>query len=300
MVLVRKRAFERRFGEIVKAERLQRKARSQIGLGHALARSRSFSRQSAMPQERTWVPGLLPMLRTPSWGAPVDPSSTSQPASSEKRGLALEPRSGHTDSGQADQQPNQDVPEDRNDAESVAPDEGRPNEDVLREQTSNIDNDAHIAFTSDARNGSEEQQSNPLRRRMLSPYTNVLNRSNTLGELEQGPSAQDSDGDALHLNLLHKLHRNSTFYNLTEAERQKLGGAEYRAVCLLAVIVPIYFFLWQLLGGLGVGAYIAGNKASVAESNGLNPWFVIIFIPCSLDVYITRLMLNAYHGFSNS
>jgi hypothetical protein len=134
----------------------------------------------------------------------------------------------------------------------------------------------------------------------ISPYTNVLNRSNTLGQLEQGPSAQDSDGDALHLNLLHKLHRNSTFYDLTEAERQKLGGAEYRAVCLLAVIVPIYFFLWQLLGGLGVGAYIAGNKASVAESNGLNPWSVIIFIPCSLDVYITRLALNAYHGFSNS
>jgi hypothetical protein len=214
--------------------------------------------------------------------------------SSEKRDLGLESKKGHTDAEQSDQQPNQDVSEAGNDAESVAPNEGRPNEDVFREQTSNIDNDVHIAFISDARNGSEEQQSNPLRRRMLSPYTNVLNRSNTLGELEQGPSAQDSDGDALHLNFLHKLHRNSTFYNLTEAERQKLGGAEYRAVCLLAVIVPIYFFLWQLLGGLGVGAYIARNKAPVAESNGLNPWFVIIFIPRSLDVYIARLALHTY------
>jgi hypothetical protein len=109
---------------------------------------------------------------------------------------------------------------------------------------------------------------------MLSPYTNVLNRATTLGELEQCPSADGTVEHGLHLNLLHKLHRNSTFHNLTEAERQKLGGAEYRAVSLLAIIVPIYFFLWQLLGGLGVGAYLAGNKASVTESNGLNPWFV--------------------------
>ncbi|KAJ6085663.1 Low-affinity potassium transport protein [Penicillium canescens] len=281
MVLVRKRAFEKRFGEIVKAEHLQRKAQSRIGFGRALTRSRSFSRQSTMPQERTWLPGLLPMLRSPSWGAPVDPSRSSQPASSGKRDLVLEPRPGHTDAGQPVQQPNQDVSEGGNGAESVAPDEGLPNEDVLREQTSHTDTDAHIAFTSDARNGAEELQSNPLRRRMLSPYTNVLNRSNTLGEMEQGPSAEDSDRGDLHLNLLHKLRRNSTFYNLTEAERQKLGGAEYRAVSLLAVIVPIYFFLWQLLGGLGLGAYIARNKASEAESNGLNPWWTGFFFAVS-------------------
>lgn len=229
------------------------------------------------------------MPRSPSWGAPVDPSCSSQPASSGKRDLVLEPRPGHTDAGLVVQHPNQDVSEGGNGAESVAPDEGLPNGDVLREQTRNTDTDAHIAFTSDARNGPEELQSNPLRRRMLSPYTNVLNRSNTVGELEQGPSAEDSERGDLRLNFLHKLHRNSTFYNLSEAERQKLGGAEYRAVSLLAVIVPIYFFLWQLLGGLGVGAYIARNKASETEANGLNPWFVISFPPCSANVYHSTL-----------
>lgn len=273
VVLVRKRAFERRFSEVVKAERLQRKAGSQIGFYRALTRSRSFSQRPTMPQERTWLPGLLPMLRSPTWGAPVDRNGTCQPASSEKNDVGLESRSGHINVRPADVQPNQIVPEGRDDAESVAPDEEAPMEGLSKVRTSNTDSDAHITFASGARDYADEQQSNQPRRRMLSPYTNVLNRSTTLGELEQG-TGEGSDGGDLHLNLLHKLRRNSTFYNLTEAERLKLGGAEYRAVCLLAVIVPIYFFLWQLLGGLGVGAYLARNKAAETESNGLNPWFV--------------------------
>ncbi|KAJ5176979.1 Low-affinity potassium transport protein [Penicillium canariense] len=281
MVLVRKQAFERRFGEIVKAERLQRKARSQIGIGRVIARSRSFSRQSTMPQERTWLPGLLPMFRSPSWGAPVDPRSTLRPGSSEKDDLVSDPRPGRTDDRHAGQQSNQVVSEAGDDAEPVVLNGELPSGQVIREQRSHADSDAHIAFASDAGNGPEDQQASQLRRRMLSPYTNVLNRSTTLGELERGPSSEGSDGGDLHLNLLHKLHRNSTFHNLTEAERQQLGGAEYRAVCLLAVIVPIYFFLWQLLGGLGVGAYLAQNKASETESNGLNPWWTGFFFAIS-------------------
>lgn len=215
------------------------------------------------------------MLQSPSWRPPVDPNGTLQLASSEKNDLVSDSRCGHIDAEQPDQQQNQVAPEARNDFGAVALDEAMPNGGLSRERTSNTDNDAHIAFASDTRINSDEQQSGPIRRRMLSPYTNVLNRSNTLGELERGPSAGDSDEGDLYMNLLRKLHRNSTFYNLTEAERLKLGGAEYRAVCLLAIIVPIYFFLWQLLGGLGVGAYLARNKASGTESNGLNPWFVL-------------------------
>ena len=272
VVLVRKHAFERRFGEIVKAERLQRKAESQIGFRRALTRSHSFSRQPTTPQERTWMPGLLPILRSPTWGAPVDRNGTCKPTGSEKIDLGSESRSDHSDVRPGDVQPNQGISEGRDDAGPVAPDEEMPNGGLSKEH-SNTDNDAHITFASGARDYADEQSNQP-RRRMLSPYTNVLNRSTTLGELEQG-SAERSDGDDRHLNILHKLRRNSTFHNLTEAERLKLGGAEYRAVCFLAVIVPLYFFLWQLLGGLGVGAYLARNKAAVTESNGLNPWFVI-------------------------
>lgn len=66
--------------------------------------------------------------------------------------------------------------------------------------------------------------------------------------------------------------RNSQFSHLTVADRERLGGVEYRAITFLAVIVPMYFILWQLLGSLGLGAYVARNRANVTLQNGLNPW----------------------------
>ena len=70
--------------------------------------------------------------------------------------------------------------------------------------------------------------------------------------------------------------RNSQFSSLTVVEREQLGGVEYRAIEVLAIIVPLYFFLWQFLGALGLGAYIAHNHKNVTEANGLNPWFVTV------------------------
>ena len=70
----------------------------------------------------------------------------------------------------------------------------------------------------------------------------------------------------------HNTGRNAQFFGLTRAEREHLGGVEYRAITLLAWVVPTYFVLWQLLGCLGLGAYIAYHKAAVAEGNGINPW----------------------------
>ena len=66
--------------------------------------------------------------------------------------------------------------------------------------------------------------------------------------------------------------RNAQFFGLSRVEREHLGGVEYRAITMLAWIVPIYFVLWQLLGCLGLAAYMAHNKAALAEGNGINPW----------------------------
>ena len=70
----------------------------------------------------------------------------------------------------------------------------------------------------------------------------------------------------------HTTGRNAQFYGLSKAEREHLGGVEYRAITLLAYIVPIYFVLWQLLGCLGLAAYMGHYKASTARENGINPW----------------------------
>ena len=73
-----------------------------------------------------------------------------------------------------------------------------------------------------------------------------------------------------------RIGRNSQFSSLTFAEREHLGGAEYRAIALLAVVVPLYFVLWQLLGALGLGAYVANNRRAAPEANGLNAWLGLV------------------------
>lgn len=107
---------------------------------------------------------------------------------------------------------------------------------------------------------------------MRPPYVNVQSMAASQNGLEEGHSEASDGEDDSHRNFLRKISRNSSFHHLSERERQRLGGAEYRAVSLLSIIVPVYFLLWQLLGGLGVGAYVARNKAALARENGMNPW----------------------------
>lgn len=68
--------------------------------------------------------------------------------------------------------------------------------------------------------------------------------------------------------------RNSQFAGLTLAERERLGGVEYRAVTILAFLVPAYFVLWQLFGCIGLGAYVAYNRTSATTVNAESPWWV--------------------------
>lgn len=75
--------------------------------------------------------------------------------------------------------------------------------------------------------------------------------------------------------------RNGQFYNLTAQEREYLGGVEYRAIKLLIITVSVYFVLWQLLGSIALGAWVAVNDRSVAKANMQNPWWTGIFLAIS-------------------
>jgi hypothetical protein len=75
----------------------------------------------------------------------------------------------------------------------------------------------------------------------------------------------------------HKVGRNAQFHGLTSEERENLGGTEYRALRLLAVIVPVYFVSWQLFGSLALGAWIANNNPQPALHNAISPWWNGIF-----------------------
>lgn len=85
----------------------------------------------------------------------------------------------------------------------------------------------------------------------------------------------------LHRVLAGKAGRNAQFHDLTTEEREQLGGYEYRALKLLSIVVPLYFALWQSLGCISLGAWIAYNKPEVTTSNGLNPWWTGIFFGVS-------------------
>lgn len=100
------------------------------------------------------------------------------------------------------------------------------------------------------------------------------------------PNSKYGEVSAYFASAAGRIARNSQFHGLSEAEREELGGYEYRAVSLLAWLVPLYFVSWQLFGALGCGAWIAYNNPSSARTNGLNPFWVGAF--------------NAISAFNNS
>jgi hypothetical protein len=104
----------------------------------------------------------------------------------------------------------------------------------------------------------------------------LINRGEKkLKEAEEAVAEGLSNEVYPHYLTRHTTGRNAQFFGLSRAEREHLGGVEYRAISLLAWVVPTYFVLWQLLGCLGLGAYMAYNKPTIAEGNGINPWSVL-------------------------
>lgn len=94
------------------------------------------------------------------------------------------------------------------------------------------------------------------------------------------------------------ISRNSQFHGLTVSDREKLGGVEYKAISFLSVVVPLYFLLFNILGALGIGAWVTAYRPSVARVDGLHPFWTGAFFAVSafgnngmslLDVNMTAL-----------
>ncbi|PHH59448.1 hypothetical protein CDD81_3178 [Ophiocordyceps australis] len=67
---------------------------------------------------------------------------------------------------------------------------------------------------------------------------------------------RQSTRDMLALSRQATLGRNSTFYNLTREDREKLGGIEYRSLKLLLKIVFAYFFGLHIFGAICLVGWI--------------------------------------------
>ncbi|KAI3397022.1 hypothetical protein diail_11257 [Diaporthe ilicicola] len=72
--------------------------------------------------------------------------------------------------------------------------------------------------------------------------------------------------------------RNGQFFDLTEEQREYLGGVEYRALKVLFTIVCVYFVLWQLLGAIALGAWLYVHSGSITAVDSQNSWWAGIFL----------------------
>ena len=97
------------------------------------------------------------------------------------------------------------------------------------------------------------------------------------------------------------ISRNSQFHGLTPAERDKLGGVEYKAVSLLSIIVFLYLIMFLGLGIIGIGVWLLATHPEIARENGLSPFWTGAFFAVSaftnsgmalLDKNMTALQLQ--------
>lgn len=89
---------------------------------------------------------------------------------------------------------------------------------------------------------------------------------------------EDDRGLTMRYFLRHRASgRHGEFHSLTSEERTHLGGCEYSALRILAVVVPLYFAMWQILGCVALGAWMNNHMPDTARQNGINPWWLGVF-----------------------
>ncbi|KAI0845470.1 TrkH-domain-containing protein [Daldinia vernicosa] len=247
-VLVRKHAFEARFEEIVRKERkrsLQRRNTS-LNLLPITHRLRSLGRSRTVQDSGEGGPlEQRPAINLPVISRPSDRRLVSAIVPPHQESVV------HTDGSFA-------RPHSVATAEDVAPASGAVGTE--EGNTGALTATDHVLFADDLRSGARSTSIAPsgtTAQRHLSSTDTAVNPHSYL------------KGD--------KVGRNGQFHGLTREEREELGGTEYRALKLLSIVVPLYFFLWQFFGCISLGAWIANNLPGPALENAISPWWNGIF-----------------------
>lgn len=95
---------------------------------------------------------------------------------------------------------------------------------------------------------------------------------------------KDEETDPMpYLSWTPTIGRNSNFVDLTEEQREELGGIEYRALKMLALILTVYFIGFHLLGMVCLTPWIRySSYRSITDKVGVNPYWWGIFTPASM------------------
>ncbi|KAF7856361.1 hypothetical protein EAF04_009889 [Stromatinia cepivora] len=276
-VRTRKRAFEVRFGEVVGRQKEERKRE----------RMRSGSREAVETRRGDVGGGDGNGLMNGTWKFPSigGGKSGGEDILEMNEGLKIRPVEEKSDencmTAISEISPHGGIPKDTGDHITFAPDAYPANGKGKAEDITigNSNNETTTpARSTNFQTPFSTSETNTLKHRIHEKNT-PLHHSQT-GQQDLAPLQYPS-----YLNS-NTTGRNAQFHGLSRAEREHLGGVEYRAISFLAWLVPAYFILWQVLGGIGLGAYMAYNKSNVALENGINPWWLGVF--------------NAISAFNNS
>lgn len=86
---------------------------------------------------------------------------------------------------------------------------------------------------------------------------------------------QSKDVDSMpYLSWQPTIGRNSQFIDLTEEQREELGGIEYRSLKTLALVLTIYFWGYSIFGIITMVPWVVHNNPfyqSILEADGVNP-----------------------------
>lgn len=255
-VLARKHAFESRFEDIVRRERARAKSaekRNDLALNMPIMQklSRTFRKTKTLPNNSTQAAGSSGPSQGLTSRNPATGSISVLPISSP---VAVEKLS---------------EPVPRTDAEKSSA-EGQEGFDAPI--TSSPTND-HIAFVDDV------EAARPKTMSSAYEHGRGVVRRHATGSREGSHIPDDARAEMNHQQYLtsQKIGRNAQFHDLTAEERDHLGGTEYRALKVLSIVVPVYFFLWQLVGCIALGAWISTNQPDPANANAIAPWWNGIF-----------------------
>ncbi|KAF5019051.1 hypothetical protein F66182_8943 [Fusarium sp. NRRL 66182] len=254
-VMARKQAFEKRFEDIVMAEREARKRRAALKRSKTFGNFKPFGRfKSSPPAASSTLSGLGTRQKTVP--EKVDPHALFTTTFPMRRAVS--------------------APEDPTSSDSDDNDSNTTQVPVHPPATATSGDHIQFADTLTHRNGNRNSVS-------------IYQREEDSPEANRRPSTASARSDEpedflLHWKKIlgsHNTSKRGQFYDLSSDEREAMGGCEYRALKVLAVTVPLYGFMWQFICALALGGWISNNRPSAAAENAVNPWWCGIFLSTS-------------------
>lgn len=258
-VLARKHVFEKRFESIVRAERIRRLNRRGSSTSLSLPKLRkaiSFRKAKTVPAPDKALPatGSRALNNESSTSDPdLDRSQVDEDVPKRRRASSL-PDLGSVEPAKPHLEPPKTPPE----RTTAAPEPSSPGGHIVFVDTPRPQDGRNATSTG----VSEVNENRPKRR--------------------NGAGKPSADQDESHFTMQHFLRgrahgRKGQFHDLSSEEREHLGGCEYRALKILSFVVPVYFFLWQVLGCIALGAWMNNNMPDTSRANGINPWWLGVF-----------------------